>query len=118
MYVKKYDKFLLTCSQFCFQLSYPHVVFTKLKVKLLELYSSTIHIHLTVVIESLDSLWMNCKSEFSIIFLRCFPRRRNLKKKLIIFVKNEIKHRIFMSDNYNTKHGLCNVIDRPFSNPN
>ena len=29
--------------------------------------------HFAVVMELPDSLWMNCKSEFSVIFLRCSP---------------------------------------------
>ena len=54
-----------------------------------------------VVMELRDSLWMNCKYEFGVIFLRCSPRRYFFfKKELIIFVKDKIKHRIFMSYNY------------------
>ena len=30
--------------------------------------------HFAIVIELPDSLWMNCKSEFGVIFLRCSPR--------------------------------------------
>ena len=30
--------------------------------------------YFAVVIELPDSLWMNCKSEFGVIFLRCSPR--------------------------------------------
>ena len=29
--------------------------------------------YFAVVMELLDSLWMNCKSEFGVIFLRCSP---------------------------------------------
>ena len=31
--------------------------------------------YLAVGMELQDSLWMNCKSEFGVIFLRCSPRR-------------------------------------------
>ena len=30
--------------------------------------------YFTVVMELPDSLWMNCKSEFGVIFLKCSPR--------------------------------------------
>ena len=32
--------------------------------------------YFAVVMELPDSLWMNCKSEFGVIYLRCSPTKR------------------------------------------
>ena len=49
----------------------------------------------TVVMELPDPLWMNCKSESGSREVAIF-----FSKRLIKFVKNENKHGIFMSYNY------------------
>ena len=55
--------------------------------------------YLTVVMELLDSLRMNCKSEFDFTFFEMLPERKPIffTKELIIFIQNEYKHGIFMS---------------------
>ena len=58
--------------------------------------------YFAAVMELPDSLWMNCKSECGVIFLRCSPRKR----KFFLAKKNESS---FLKTRSNIKYS-CHTI--------